>query len=598
MMQHMRENTKIILWVVVVAFVITIFAVWGLDLQGGGGAGPQQSLVGRVNGVPVSPQAYQAIYSQMAAQFRSSNEDGNLTAAQQEMIREQAWESIVSNIITSEQIEKLGITVSDDEILSYIRTSPPPEIQQYFVDANGNFDYAAYQSALNNPEADWTAVEDLVRQRIPVIKLNRYLMSQVHVTASEIRRAFDEESVKLVARYISFPIDSEEIDDWQPDDDAIAAYYRSHTDRFKQGERAAIQIVRIPRRPADRDRTDLTYTAALVRKQAVEGEDFAVLARTYSESHTASVGGETGYLGEKQRDAAVMTAVADLQSGEISAPIATFDGVYVVQLIDKKKESGETKYNLREIYMKLSAGPETTDSLSAIANDIRDEAGPKGDLAAAANKRGLDVIGAQPFAENMPIPGLGFAPVVSRFAFSGEVGAVSNVLVDDQAFYVCKLESRTPPSVKALDEVKDSITQTLVRNRKVEAATRKAQAFRRSAAVPEVKFEDIAKQYDHTVERTDSFTVSQPVAGQGPGSPFALAALGTPPGVVSSPIESGNAVFVIRVDGRKDSNEATFQARVPQLRDQIYQRKVQAYVAYWYQKLHDESRIEDFREAM
>jgi hypothetical protein len=55
---------------------------------------------------------------------------------------------------------------------------------------------------------------------------------------------------------------------------------------------------------------------------------------------------------------------------------------------------------------------------------------------------------------------------------------------------------------------------------------------------------------------------------------------------------------VIRVDGRKDSNEATFQARVPQLRDQIYQRKVQAYVAYWYQKLHDESRIEDFREAM
>jgi parvulin-like peptidyl-prolyl isomerase len=198
----------------------------------------------------------------------------------------------------------------------------------------------------------------------------------------------------------------------------------------------------------------------------------------------------------------------------------------------------------------------------------------------------------------MPIPGLGFAPVVSRFAFAGEVGAVSNVLVDDQAFYVCKLESRTPPSVKALDEVKDSITQTLVRNRKVEAATRKAQAFRRSAAVPEVKFEDIAKQYDHTVERTDSFTVSQPVAGQGPGSPFALAALGTPPGVVSSPIESGNAVFVIRVDGRKDSNEATFQARVPQLRDQIYQRKVQAYVAYWYQKLHDESRIEDFREAM
>ena len=55
MMQRFRENTKIVLWVVVVAFLITIFAVWGLDLQTGG-ISPQQNTVGRVDGTAISPE--------------------------------------------------------------------------------------------------------------------------------------------------------------------------------------------------------------------------------------------------------------------------------------------------------------------------------------------------------------------------------------------------------------------------------------------------------------------------------------------------------------------------------------------------------------
>ncbi|HEX5132007.1 MAG TPA: SurA N-terminal domain-containing protein [Candidatus Krumholzibacteria bacterium] len=593
----MRENTKIILWVVVVAFVITIFAVWGLDLQSGGMT-KQQNLVGRVNGIPVTPQAYQSIYTQLAQQFRASADNADLTSAQQEMLRDRAWESIVSNIITSEQIERLGISVSDEEILNFIRTSPPPEVQQYFRDANGNFDFAAYQSALNNPDADWTAVEDLARQRIPVLKLNQYLMSQVHVSTAEVRHAFDEETVKLVARYVAFPIDQEDVGGWEPSESDIAAYYDKHTDRFRQPEKAALQIVRIPRLPADRDRSDLDYTAALVQKQAAGGEDFATLAKTYSESHTASVGGETGFLGGNQRDAAVMEALPAMKPGQVSEPIPTKDGVYIVQMIDSKKEKGETKYNMREIYMKLSAGPETVDSLSAVARDIEEQATASGDLAAAANARGVEVITAEPFAQGMPVPGLGFSPAVSRFAFSGTVGAISNVIADDAAFYVCKLVSRTPPSSRPLAEVTDAIRQTLVRDKKVSSAMLKANAFRRSAVVPEVPFEKVAAQYGYTIAKTDSFTAVQPVADQGPRSPFALAALSTPAGGVSPAVESGNAVYVIRVDGRKDPEEALFQARAPQIRDAMYRERVQAYVEHWYAQLREKSTIEDFRDQV
>ncbi len=596
MMKQMRENTKIILWVVVVAFVITIFAVWGLDLQSGGMT-QKQSLVGRVNGVPVTPQAYQSVYTQMAQQFRASSPNGELSSMQQEMLRDQAWENIVSNILTSEQIKQLGITVSDEEVLNAIRTSPPPEVQQYFSDENGNFDYAAYQSALNNPEADWTAVEDLVRQRIPVLKLNQYLMSQVHVSAAEVRRAFDEETVKLVARYVSFPIDGEDIGDWTPSDEDVAAYYQKNLDRYQQPEKASLQVVRLPRVPSDRDRSDLVYTAGIVRRQAVGGEDFATLARTYSEAHTASVGGETGFLGAGQRDAVVMDAAAQLKPGEISEPIPTTDGIYVIQLIASRKEKGEQQVNLREIYMELTPGPETADSLAAVARDIHDQAVAAKDLATAANAHGLEVVGTDPFAAGMPISGLGFVPAVSRFAFAATPGTISDVIQDDNNFYVCRVENRTPAAPRPVEEVADVIKQMLLRERKVDSATRKAVAFRRTATVPNTPFEKAAAQYQLTVASTDSFTVAAPVAGMGAHSAFAQAALSTVPGTLSAPVESGNAVYVIRVDGRQDPDEATFQARAPQIRDRIYQEKVQQYVNYWYAELRKNSTIEDFREA-
>lgn len=595
MMRTMRENTKIILWVVVVAFVITIFAVWGLDLQSGNGK-KQNNLVGRVDGTPITPQAYQSVYAQLAQQYRSSSKNQDLSATQQEMLRDQAWENIVSNILTSAEIKKLGIGVTDQEILHYIKTSPPPEVQQYFKDDKGNFDYAKYQAALNNPDADWSAVEDMVRQRIPMMKLNQFLTAQVHISNVDIHQAFEEQTVKMVAQYVQFPIESQDVGDWKPSDDDVSAYYKAHSSEFKQPEQAVLQMVRIPRKPSDADRSDLLYTANHIRSQAVGGEDFASLAKTYSESHTSQVNGETGFLSAKQRDPAVIKAVAALKPGEISQAIPTSDGVYLVQLVATRKEKGETQYNMREIFLKLTPGAATTDSLSAVAQDIKDRASQGGDLAAAAKAHGLEVTTTEPFADGMPIPGVGFSPAVSRFAFGADAGTISSVISDDNNFYVCRLEKRDPAGERPLTDVADGIRKTLVQQRKVEMATRQADAFRRTAGVTGTPFAKAAAQYSLKVAKTDSFTVATAVAGQQPYSNFARVALATAAGDVSRPIESGNAVYVIRVDGKTQPTDAQFKARAQQIRDQLYRQRVQQYVMYWYDDLRNKSNIEDFRE--
>ncbi len=595
MMKAMRENTKIILWIVVVAFVITIFAVWGLDLQSGG-MSQQQNTVGRIDGVTITPEAYQAIYSQLSQQFRASNPGGDLTGAQQELLRERAWENIVSNVLTGREVERLGITVTDEEVLNFIRTSPPPEIQQYFQDDKGNFDFAAYQQALNNPEADWTSVEQMVRQRIPVVKLNQYLMSQVHVSQGEITRALQEEHVTLVVDYVAFPIDAESVEGGGPSDDDVAAYYQAHLDVYQSPEQAIVDVVRIPIAATENDRADLVYGAEVVRNDAAKG-DFAAVAKAYSESHTAAVGGETGFVGSAQRDPAVIAALASLEPGEVSPVISTPDGVAIVQMIASKRERGETLYNMREIVMKLSAGSATVDSLSTGAQEIQQAAAASGDLAAAANARGREIVTSQPFAKGMPIPGVGYVPALSRFAFAGTVGATSGVIADESNFYIARIQNRTAAAARPLTEVAAAIKATLEREAKTEAARRKARAFLRSAVAPQASFRNVAKQYGYDVAKTDSFSVATPVADLPPYSAFARAALSGQPGDALGPVASGNAIYVIHIVGRGDPEPAFMSTKIPVMRERLYQQKVQTYVLYWFDHLKETSTIEDLREA-
>ena len=595
MMKQLRENTKVIIWIVVVAFVVTIFAVWGLDLAGGGGPTAQQfSVVGKVNGISITRSQYQTVYEQLAAQARAASPDRNLTNAQQEMIQDQVWDNLVSNILTEQEIEKLGIDVTDQEIVAFLRTSPPPEIQQYFVDESGNFDFAAYQNALNNPDADWTSVEALARQRIPLLKLNRYLLSQVHVSPSEVRRAFDEENQLLTVEYVSFPIGDVDISEYTPSEEEIRGYYDAHPNEFLAGERAVVEYVKIPIEPTDRDMSDIMYTITNLSDQLADGEDFAVVAKTYSQAPTSSVGGETGFITAGQRNSNVMAQVAIMNPGQVSAPILTDDGVYLVKLLETQTEGEETRYNFQEIFIELTAGSHTIDSLVGLAQDIQERAVENG-LANAASEFGLAVETTEPFRRDFPILGLGFASPLNRFAFNSEADALSGVLRDENGYYVCRVVERLEDQLRPLDEVRARIESTLKFERQKRIARRKAKSFHLKWETTRDTFQNVAADYEYTVHSPEPFRVADPVDNLPPFSPFAYAAIDLADDAVSPPVESDGNYYLIHLIERGPFDEEAFQTRAEALNGRLQQQKAQTYMVYWYDQLKENAEIEDYR---
>ncbi|MCP5380730.1 MAG: peptidylprolyl isomerase [Kordiimonadaceae bacterium] len=84
-------------------------------------------------------------------------------------------------------------------------------------------------------------------------------------------------------------------------------------------------------------RDDVASSANLIHKQLIDGTPFSGIAQQFSQSSTASVGGDMGWVMENELPKEVSNELPKMKVGEISEPIITEDGVYILKLTNKRK---------------------------------------------------------------------------------------------------------------------------------------------------------------------------------------------------------------------------------------------------------------------
>ena len=82
--------------------------------------------------------------------------------------------------------------------------------------------------------------------------------------------------------------------------------------------------------------------AASLYRQLSAGASFAQIAQQFSQSATAAVGGDIGWVVEGQLPGEIETVLADLEPGSIAPPVRAFDGYYIVSLIDRRTALADT----------------------------------------------------------------------------------------------------------------------------------------------------------------------------------------------------------------------------------------------------------------
>ena len=165
---------------------------------------------------------------------------------------------------------------------------------------------------------------------------------------------------------------------------------------------------------------DIARAAVRLVARLRDGAPFQAIARQFSQSSTAAAGGTLGWVEEGQLVPQLASAIAGLEIGEVSDPIATPAGYYVLKLGDRRDfmrgSAGETSFRLKQVVLPLD--PDAAEAVAAAtmqrANQI------------AAQIAGCDSV--EEIAERMGGPGSGDLGTVLRRDLPPEIGTVVSEL--------------------------------------------------------------------------------------------------------------------------------------------------------------------------
>lgn len=597
MLKQLRENTKTILWIVVVAFVVSIFAVWGMNLDSPSKRAQDQNAVGTVNGEPITRTLYSnsftQIYEQMKQQRGAEYEPNQMERL---MLAEQAWELAIQNILMVKEIEKQQITVSDAELVDFLRRNPHPTLQQVFRTEDGQFDYQAYLQSLSDPEADWTELERWGRNMLPELKLQTYISSQVHISEPEIMERFKRETIEVKAQFVKIPLPMEE-SGYEPSERELDSLYAIVGEGYTVAESRRVKILAIDKKPTDADEREVIERLDEIHAELRDGREFSEMAETYSEDPmTAEKGGDLGFFGRGTMLPEFEDVAFSLGIGEISGPVRTEYGYHLIKLEEKKIEEGAEKVRARHILMRIEPGYETIDSLSTLIRELNEEIKEKG-LEKAAGDRGLAIQEPAPFKDGYFIEGIGFAPRVINFAFSYDEGSLSAPLEEEQAVYYVKIVERIDERTETKDEIRMQLVDRIRRDRLDETTRERAESIRKQA-LTSGKLESAALAAGFEIEETSYFKHGDNLPGIGGNTPFAVASHLLPVGEISPPVRSGNAYFLIRVTDRKQPDMDLFSSREMEIAEALNREKTMRFIAGWFDEIRQNADVIDMRERL
>jgi len=595
MMRQMRENTKWIMLVTAIAFVALMVFEWGMDISGRSGGGVGE--LGEVNGEPITYDMYQGAYRNLYDQVSRSQEDP-ITSAQNREIEDAAWNEVVSQVLIQQELARRGIQVSDQEIREAARFSPPPQLMEDpLFQTEGRFDIQRYQNFLANAadEQFLTQLETYYREVIPQSKLMRQVTAGVYFTKAELWEAYREANEQVRLRYLalnpSLRIPDEDV---EVTDREIQTYYREHEEDFQVPAQAEVRYVTLTKAPLQEDTAAARGRAQEIRRELLDGADFADVAQRESgDEASAAQGGDLGTIARGQMGPVFDSVAFSIPVNRISEPVKTPNGFHILQVESRQGDSAQ----VRHILIPVERTNESEIRLLTLA-DTLEVLGEMKTLDEAAEDLGLPVQ-TQQLSELFPfLPGVGQISDGLLWVFEeGTPGEVSPVFEDRTAFYMMELVSSTPAGTQSMEEARPTIDRILRVQKKVVLAQEEAQEMAqraREAGTLEVlgDGDELQVQEAGPGARNDFFQ------GLGVQNKAVGAAFGLDEGEISDPVTWNNNVYLVQTLEKIPADSTAFEEELDSQRSRLSFQVQQQRLQQWIQGLRAAADIVDRRDQV
>ncbi|MCB9210290.1 MAG: peptidylprolyl isomerase [Ignavibacteriales bacterium] len=414
----------------------------------------RSNYVGSINGQEISYQEF----SNLVEQYRKNQvaQTGQeIPESQMDAFRDQVWDNLVSQKLISAKIKDLGIVVTDEEIVSTITGPNPPQIiTQYFVDSTGQFNRAAYDQAILDPQNKEAMLqtEELVRQQLIQQKLTSFLNASVVVSDAEVKRKFVEQNVKMSADYVLVDANTMNDSSITVSDNDIKEYYNANTEEFKIDAQRKLKYVLFSIDPSKDDSAAIKNNlTAIVAKLKDDTSSFKTYVEIYSDKPYSV---DTTTLSLLTGEAS--TLLTESKEGEIVGPALSNEG-YVVYKLDKVLNSNETLSRASHILVKSGndEGAAKT-KIDEIYNELMNGA----DFETVAKEKSEDGSASR----GGDLGWFGKGQMVKEFenaSFNGKIGEIQKPIKTQFGYHIVKVTGRSNKKYvveKIVNEIRASAT--------------------------------------------------------------------------------------------------------------------------------------------
>ena len=523
MLSSIRNNRKalsIVLWLVIIAFVATIFVVWGVG----------EKTSSAIYAVKVGDHVITE--SEFIMQNRMAEDELRRFGGQVDNLSSYVLQSMIEKKVLLMEADKLNIPITNAEIISYINSLPAFQI-------NGVFNMQQYEAVLASNRITPAAFEANAKDELKIMKIRGLIyQSQSVVSPKEVENEYNYRYSTINLDYAAIPLNTFEskvnaaptdaelqayydiikeayrvpaeikvkyaafskdkfLANYEVDDEVALNYYNNNKNLFSQKEGAEVSMLLIPAAAGDNESDKAALdkiNKAYADLQA--GKAFAEVANTYTENDLTNVDGYVGVVEKGFMQFDLDNLIFTTKENTYSNVTKTSSGyaiVFVHKLIPAKDYTFEEKKEDIKNEIKQDAGRDafntyTLNEYTKILNNtnITELLKKEPEFASFVTTEDDYITEKDTF----------FLPQAKENLFMLDKGGVSQRIEADNVTYIFEVEDKKPSYIPELAEVK----QQLLIDYKVDKITKEGIKALESDIAGE-GFEKTAAKYNSEVKK-------------------------------------------------------------------------------------------------
>jgi peptidyl-prolyl cis-trans isomerase D len=602
MLSLMRKHASS--WIIkfLLAAIIVVFIPWGVQRY----TSQRSSRVADVNGTIITLGDYRNSYTNLVEQVRQSfgnNLNDELIQALQ--LRKRALDQLVDRALMLQEAEKLKIQVSDEELAQTIR-----DIRAF--QTAGVFDNQRYLNALSRTKLSPETFEEQQREALIIDKLQSFITGNIKVSELEARQWYKYNNTEVDVDYVllepgqfkNIEPTADEILDYfdqhkeayktdpeikvrylylKPEDFAskltvaeadMQDYYESNLEKFKNPKTVQARhiLIKVDQNAKPEEVESARQRAEDVLKLARDGQDFAALARQYSEGPTKTKGGDLGTF----RREAMVKPFADkafsMKAGDISDPVRTRFGWHIIKVENANPAKTLSLDEARADIEKTLKTERSKNLAYDEAEAVYDATFEGQNLVDIAQERNLNLLTTALFPQKSPPKEIKDAARFASVAFSLPSDEVSDIQEFGDGYYLLEVVEKVPSKFPELKDVEDSVKKDVIKEKQDAKALSEANRFMAELKTGQ-SFDAVSQKFKLAPQKTGFFKRNDSIPTIGQETEIARTAfkLSEHDQLPGEPLKGQKGYYVISFRERQEPELNGFEKEKSALKDRLLQ---------------------------